>query len=108
MKRIELKTNDLLIIDPCYIKHVGDKSGEARYDALRNRAVIHDGDDGEFTVKVANHEFGCLGVDSGRIWVLQAEFDCYVDVDSGLSGEIHIESNGQDMDKVVDKIYVEA
>lgn len=105
MKRIELKANDLLIIDPCYIKHAGF-DGEPRFDALRNRAVIHDGGDGEFYVKNGNEELGYIGVDSGRIWVLSAEFGCIVDVDSGLSGEIVLK-DVDDVEKVVRSLSAE-
>lgn len=85
MQTIELKSQDLLIIDPCYIKHVEDE----RYDALKLVKVLHEGDDGEYEISTPDKK-ALLGVDSGRIWVLQAEFGFSVDIDAGLSGFIHI------------------
>lgn len=85
METIELKYGDTLIVDPCYIKNVYvNLGGQARFDALKLEKVLHDGDDGEFEVEYADKSF-VLGVDSGRIWALKAEFGCYVTLDSNFS-----------------------
>lgn len=89
MKELKLNSKDILIIDPCYIKHVSF-DGEDRFDVLKCVKTLHDGDDGEFAVHSNGWSIGEIGVDSGRIWVLQAELGCTVAVDSGLSGEVHI------------------
>lgn len=81
MQTIELNTGDQLVIDPCYIKHIKNE----RYDAIKHVATLHDGDDGVYTVEWRGERY-TLGVDSGRTWVLQAEFPTTVEVDSGLSG----------------------
>lgn len=109
MKTLELESKDILIIDPCYIKRV-HFDGEDRFDALKCVKTLHDGDDGEFIVCAGGWSIGEIGVDSGRIWVLQAEFGCTVDVDSGLSGEVHIKfgelvEHGQ-AEKFIEKLAV--
>lgn len=80
----KLEYNDLLICDPCYIKSVM-ACGENRFDALKHIKTLHEGDDGEYEFMLCDQRFS-LGVDSGRVWVMKAEFDCEVDVDSGFSG----------------------
>ena len=84
METIELDYQDILIVDPGYIKRVVF-ADELRFDALKLVEVLHEGDDGEFTVETPRGVV-MLGVDSGRIWKLQAEFDCKVELDAGLSG----------------------
>lgn len=93
-KNIKMNTYDLLIIDPCYIKHirVSRDDNEDRFDGLKHLKTLHDGDDGEYGVCDGNKPLGMLGVDSGRIWVLSAEFPVEVEVDSGFSGEIYLEN----------------
>lgn len=84
LDEIKLHAGDILIIDPCYIKHV---EGE-RYDMLKLEKVLHEGDDGEFAIRVGQDKQlpVYIGVDSGRIWALRAEFDGRVVIDAGLSG----------------------
>ena len=80
MKNIKLDSGDILISDPCYIKGVfGEYGGrkEWRYD-------------GCFEVKNRGEVLGDLGVDSGRIWAMVAEFPCEVEIHSGFSGHILI------------------
>ena len=85
--------NDLIIIDPCYIKSIKDSTGATRFDGLRCVKVLHDGDDGIYNVYYLNPDktrmdFGCVGVDSGRIWVMQAEFGkLEIETQSGYLGE---------------------
>lgn len=91
MSVLKLKTNDCLIIDPCYVKQV-TSCGNPRFDALRCVKVLHEGSDGCYGVEL-NSKLdwkGFICVDSGRIWVLKAEFDCEVEKDSGGSGFIKI------------------
>lgn len=87
MDIVKLGTGDILIIDPCYIKEakVSLKDEDHRYDALRLVEAIYDGDDGDIPFDFRGKSY-CLGVDSGRIWALQAEFPCVVRTDSGFSG----------------------
>lgn len=109
MKTINLNTGDWLIIDPCYIKGVYEQgeTSYARYDGLRCVRVIHDGDDGMFDIDIkptngvpADYVYTTitptstldLGVDSGRIWLLKAEFPVTVVTSSGYSGEIAIKN----------------
>lgn len=94
MTTIKLNYQDLLIVDPCYIKNV-KTFGEQRFDALKLVNVLHEGDDGEYPIELAS---GCkwLGVDSGRIWELMAEFECEVEVDSGMSGHIVVRKDDTD------------
>lgn len=84
MEKVRMSRGDKLIVDPCYIKNV--TCGEPRFDALRCEKVLYEGDDGEHKVVASNGETLWLGVDSGRIWEMAAEFECEVEVDSGLSG----------------------
>lgn len=88
---------DILVTDPCYIKNVA-YADKARFDALKLINTLHEGDDGCYIFKLRTH-IGTpdedtrlieLGVDSGRVWVLQAEFECTVTMDSGLSGHHHL------------------
>lgn len=91
MTTIKLKYGDTLVCDPCYIKSVkGTMTDGPRFDALKCVETLHDGDDGEFTITYKGHE-DTLGVDSGRIWAMQAEFGCTVDIDAGFSGYMVIE-----------------
>ena len=94
MSTIKLNYQDLLIVDPCYIKEV-KSGGEQRFDALKLVDVLHEGDDGYYPIELAS---GCkwIGVDSGRIWALMAEFDCEVEVDSGASGHIVVRKDDTD------------
>lgn len=93
METIKLNYKDYLVCDPCYIKEV--RSGErTRFDALRCIEVLHDGDDVETRVEWRGQE-AWLGVDSGRIWAMQAEFDCEIDIDSGLSGHLVVRGGVQ-------------
>lgn len=89
METIKLKTGNKLIIDPCYIKKVTGDFGakEWRFDGLKCVKTLYEGDDGCYTVDFGVGT-GDLGVDSGRIWVLEAEFDIVVDIDAGFSGYI--------------------
>lgn len=90
---MRIKAGQYLIIDPCYIKKVTDGS-DIRYDALK-LIKSWDVDDGAYelvySVDMEDERLSCsgeLGVDSGRIWLLRAEFDCEVETDSGFSGEL--------------------
>lgn len=85
METLNLTIGDTLIADPCYIKEVS-YADEPRYDALKHIQTLHEGDDGEFPVKLDNGETIYLGVDSGRIWKMVAEFECVVKIDAGFSG----------------------
>lgn len=87
MDKIKLDAGDLLIIDPCYIKHVEDE----RYDMLKLEKVVYEGSDGLIGVSIDGLPIE-LGVDSGRIWAMRAEFNGEVEVDAGLSGYHVIES----------------
>lgn len=91
METIKLEAGDKIIVDPCYIKSV-KSHGDLRFDALRTTQVLHDGGDGEFPVN-ANGKKYWLGVDSGRIWELTAEFSCDIEVDSGFSGHVIIRTD---------------
>lgn len=86
METIKLNYQDYLVCDPCYIKGVRC-GGEPRFDALRCVEVLHCGSDGEYEVEWLGHT-APLGVDSGRIWAMQAEFECEVEIDSGFSGHL--------------------
>lgn len=101
METIKLKYNDLLIIDPCYIKHIKND----RFDSLKHIKTIHEGDDGEYDIYVDGKFEDSLGVDSGRIWVIQAEFNTEIEVDAGFSGYITIETEHcKDMNKLIESI----
>ena len=85
---VKVEYGDILIVDPCYIKTVWTTYGEekeVRFDLLRCKRVRHNGDDGCFPVK-HNGVTRYLGVDSGRIWEMEADFDGYVEIDAGMSG----------------------
>lgn len=88
MEEIKMNYGDRLIIDPCYIKFVKSTNGNTpRFDALRTERVLWDGEDGEFEIRHEDEgSFGSIGADSGRIWIMKAEFDITVDVGSGFSG----------------------
>lgn len=88
METIKLNYGDILICDCGYIKEVscewnGEK--ELRFDGLKLIKVLHEGDDGVYSVR-AGSKTADLGVDSGRIWAMMAEFEIEVEIDSGLSG----------------------
>ena len=86
METVSLKCGDTLIVDPCYIKNVSDSlGGQARFDALKLEKVLHDGDDGVFEINYDGKNY-TLGVDSGRIWAMRAEFECSVTLGAGYSG----------------------
>lgn len=111
METIKLNYKDLLIIDPGYIKEVRTTFcdiTEPRFDALKLVKELHSGDDGEYEIRTSDGSH-FLGVDSGRIWELSAEFECEVEVDSGLSGYIVIRTTdnawGNDIEKVEGEYY---
>ena len=86
METIQLNYKDTLIVDPCYIKNVTTTlGGQARFDALKLEKVLHEGDDGELSVEYQGKHYS-LGVDSGRIWAMKAEFECEITLDAGFSG----------------------
>lgn len=95
---MKLNYNQILITDPCYIKMISDSSNSPRFDALKLVKVLHEGDDGEYMIKAGDEE-EWLGVDSGRIWALQAQFDVEVEMDSGFSGHMVVED--MPLDKIV-------
>lgn len=101
MNELHMKYGDLLIIDPGYIKDVWLEFGGKmqRFDALKCVKTLHDGDDGDYLISV-NGDIKELGVDSGRIWVLRAEFDVNVLLDDGLSGHIHLDKGNYELDNV--------
>lgn len=80
---ITLRAGDILICDPCYIKSVSH-NGYLRYDAFITKS-LYDGSDGEFRFRAKDDYFD-LGVDSGRVWAMQAEFPVEVVIDAGFSG----------------------
>lgn len=88
MGLLKMVAGERLICDPCYIKNVS-YDGEPRFDALKCVKVLHDGDDGEYVVSCPIQE-KALGVDSGRIWVMEAEFDCDVEEECLLSGYMRV------------------
>lgn len=94
METIKLDYTDVLVCDPCYIKSV-KSDGEDRFDALKCVHTLHDGDDGEYGVKTTSGTH-YLGVDSGRIWIMRAEFGCEVEIDSGISGHLVIKKDTPD------------
>lgn len=100
MKTVKMEYKDLLIIDPCYIKNV-KSCGEDRFDGLKCVKTLYEGDDGMYNVFIGETKVGEIGVDSGRIWALQAEFDIDVEVDSGFSGEILFKDKTSDADQVI-------
>lgn len=103
MEKIELEYGDGIVIDPCYIKLVNDGFGgnNIRFDALKLEKVLHEGDDGSFLVEIeGGGEIEEVGCDSGRIWLMTAEFDCEVTVDSGLSGHIVLRKRGKGLQEV--------
>ena len=88
METINIEYGDILICDPGYIKFVGTEwSGELepRFDLLRCEKVLHEGDDGVYSVEY-NGEKHELGVDSGRIWQMRADFGGTIQIDAGFSG----------------------
>lgn len=101
MDTIKLNCKDLLIIDPCYIKHIKDE----RFDSLKHIKTIHEGDDGVYDICIAGKYRDSLGVDSGRLWVIQAEFDTELDIDAGFSGFVTIATkNCKDIGKLIESI----
>ena len=101
--KIKMKYKDLLIADPGYIRSVRCMD-EDRYDGLKCVMTLHEGDDGYYEIFSGDTSLGEVGVDSGRIWVMQAEFDIEVDIDSGLSGEIYIDSDREDTQQLLSRI----
>lgn len=102
METIKMKGGEVLVCDPGYIKGVWCYWGEEkepRFDALKLEKVLHDGDDGYFMVSVGDKAVE-LGVDSGRIWAMRAEFDVEVDIDAGLSGYWVGEAETESIEKV--------
>lgn len=103
---MQMKYKDLLVIDPCYIKSVKLKgTDEQRFDGLKCVKTLHEGDDGVYKIttdKSNDTMLGFCGVDSGRIWVLKADFNIDVELDNGLSPYTFIESNGHDVDKTIE------
>lgn len=95
MEKIKLEMGDAIIIDPCYIKQV-KYGGEMRFDALKHEKTLHEGDDGEFEIKLASGS-RYVGCDSGRIWLMTSEFGCDIEVDSGLSGHIILRKGDADL-----------
>lgn len=91
MQKLKLEHGDYLVIDPCYIKSIQQSTGQPRFDGLRLIKAFDTGD-GVFSVYVKNTLADRIGVDSGRIWVLKAEFDVFVEIDSGCSGSIVVKS----------------
>lgn len=107
--KIEMKYGDILVVDPCYVKSV-ECGGDLRFDGLKCGKVLHSGDDGCFTVWCGKEDMGDVGVDSGRIWALVAEFDVKVEVDSGFSGHLLIKNDAEtytEKDKLVEKVIKE-
>lgn len=96
----EMNYGDYLIVDPGYIKKVTDGI-DLRFDALKCVKTLWEGDDGVYRVCNEKGLLKELGVDSGRIWILQAEFDCEVEIDCGLSDYILVS------DADISKIYIE-
>ena len=97
MKTLKLDYGDILVMDCGYIDGVYGTYGgvrEPRFDALKHVKTLHSGDDGCYAIWQGKNRLGELGVDSGRIWAMVAEFDCDVDVDCGLSGFILIKNTG--------------
>lgn len=92
MTTLELRKNELLIVDPCYITNVTARNDDTpRFDALVRVKTLHDGDDGVYVVKYGDEEHE-LGVDSGRLWVMKPESGCKVELDAGHSGYITTEA----------------
>lgn len=89
MGTIKVKYEEMLVVDPGYIRDVKDRYGEPRFDALKHVKTVSEAGDGLYLVKVGDkkHE---LGVDSGRLWILKAEFDCDVTIDAGYSGYVRV------------------
>ena len=106
MQNIKLDYGDYLVCDPCYIKSV-KCGGEYRFDALRCERVLHDGDDGEYRIVGQNGDDAYLGVDSGRIWVMQAEFGVEVEMDAGLSGFMVFAASAENA-RTIERLHVES
>lgn len=109
MKTIKLQYGDILVIDPCYIKSV-KSCGDLRFDGLKCVKTLYEGDDGCFDVYRGDEKmYEGLGVDSGRIWALVAEFEVDIELDAGYSGYVSI-MNVSDYSKkaqVAEKILAE-
>ena len=104
METIKLNYGDILICDCGYIKKVyceWNGEQELRFDGLKLIKVLHEGDDGVYYVK-AGDKFKSLGVDSGRIWAMKAEFDITVEIDSGLSGYLVVKDTPVEEIKLLD------
>lgn len=104
-----MKAGDILIVDPCYIKAVygdyGDRK-DPRFDGLKCAKTLWEGDDGVYIIMNGDKKLCCLGVDSGRIWALTAEFDIRVDVDSGFSGEYILSVEEKNVEATLEKLRV--
>ena len=95
----ELKKGKVLIVDPCYISAV-IANDRLRLDALKLIKELDVEGDGDYHVWAKRHKddekvhwldgyFGdeTCPVDSGRLWVFQAEIDCEVYLDVYEGGE---------------------
>lgn len=104
-----MKRGDILIVDACYIKGVygdyGDRN-EPRFDGLKCAKTLWEGDDGVYTIMNGDKELCRLGVDSGRIWALTAEFEIRVDIDSGFSGEYILSVGEKNVEATLKKLRV--
>lgn len=89
--KVKLNYGDGVITDPCYIKSVSF-ADELRFDALKHVKTIHDGSDGLIRVGLADKTVD-VGCDSGRVWLMVAEFGCEVEIESGLSGHIILDKD---------------
>lgn len=93
--RIKLQADQILIVDPCYIKSVKDSWGDNRYDALA-LGKVWSMDDGGYSL-IGEDIHKPLGVDSGRIWAMYVEFSCEVELSSYCYA---IVPQGTDLDKL--------
>lgn len=95
--KIKLQADQILIVDPCYIKSVKDSWGDNRYDALA-LGKVWSVDDGSYSLVIEGVcEYEPLEVDSGRIWAVYAEFDCEIELSSPCYA---IAPQETDLDKV--------
>ena len=131
-KVIKMKKDDLLIVDPCYIKSIKCK-GRNGYDALRCVKVFYGEPETQHYIlngfdinslpewakkylvekdtpyiwpkSFSKKLIGTLGMSSGRIWVMHAEYDVNVKIDSGLDGGCLLKNNvSDDVDDVIEKL----
>lgn len=102
MANLHMNYGDLLIVDPCYIKNISTRWNgfvENRFDGLKCIKTLHEGDDGCYQISV-NGDIKELGVDSGRVWVLHAEFGVDVELEDGFSGHILIPKGEFQLDDI--------